>query len=316
MNLKMHQWVLLILIGVLLGLLAVVLTLRSGALQRAGTTVPPVSMTVPPQTALPAIAEPTETPTAEPASDTRPVPTPDPAIGTALQELARTGQGRWSLCWMPLPDGDPVTAATDEGPYVSASLIKLYIMGAVYEGLESGALEPEGIYSRLHAMITVSDNASANELIRLLGGGDAETGMAAVNDWCVRQGYADTRLNRLMLAENGLQNYTTAGDCAALLAAIYRGECVSQKASEAMLALLLEQTVNDRLPALLPAGTPVAHKTGDLSGLSCCDAGIIFSPGGDYILCALCSDQPYDRDAREAIAALSKQIYEILNPQN
>ena len=68
---------------------------------------------------------------------------------------------------------------------------------------------------------------------------------------------------------------------------------------------------SDRLPALLPPGTPVAHKTGDLSGLCCGDAGIVYSPGGDYVLCAICNDQPYDAAARDAIAALSAQIWAL-----
>jgi beta-lactamase class A len=121
-------------------------------------------------------------------------------------------------------------------------------------------------------------------------------------------------MNRLMLADNGLQNYTGAEDCARFLAAVYRGDCVSPEASREMLELLLAQTVNDRLPARLPEGMPVAHKTGDLSGLCCADVGIVFSPGGDYILCLICNDPPTDSRARDAIVRLSGQVYGIVNP--
>jgi beta-lactamase class A len=235
-------------------------------------------------------------------------------VRALFADFVREQPGRWSLCYARLPDGETVSCATDEEPMVSASLVKLFILGAVCQRIEQGELRWEDAETRLRAMITVSDNASANELIRLLGGGDAEAGMAAVNAWCADLAYADTRLNRLMLADNGLQNYTGAADCAAFLTAVYRGECVSPEASRRMLALLREQTVNDRLPALLPAGTAVAHKTGDLSGLCCADVGIVFSPGGDYLLCVICNDQPYDAAAREAIAALSAQVYALVNP--
>ena len=290
--------------GVLLGVLGVLL-LRSGP----ASETPPTVLSAPAPTGEPASA-PATAPPETPAPSTSPAPPVDEALRAFLGEE----QGRWSLAYLPLPEGELVWVASDREPMVSASLIKLFIMGAVYERLESGELEREAVWPLLFAMITYSDNAAANELTRMLGGGDAEAGMAAVNDWCARQGYAQTRMNRLMLADNGLQNYTSAADCARFLAAVYRGDCVSPEASREMLSLLLAQTVNDRLPARLPEGTPVAHKTGDLSGLCCADVGIVFSPGGDFILCAVCNDPPNDSRARDAIVRLSGQVYGIVNP--
>jgi Beta-lactamase enzyme family len=48
-----------------------------------------------------------------------------------------------------------------------------------------------------------------------------------------------------------------------------------------MLTLLEAQQENDRLPAKLPSGTVVAHKTGELDGVRN-DAGIIHSSRLDY----------------------------------
>lgn len=304
MELTRKHWLLALLAGVLLGLLGVLLLMRSEPRPQAQPEAPgsPAATPIP------------VTETAPPEPTPSPLPTPDPA-GEALRAFASQQPGRWSLAWQRLPAGEPILVATDEEPMVSASLIKLYIMGAVYEGLESGALEQEEVYPLLFAMITYSDNASANSLIRLLGDGDETAGMAAVNDWCAREGYTQTRLNRLMLRENGLQNYTTAGDCAALLASIYRGDCVSEAASREMLSLLLQQTVNDRLPLGLPEGTPIAHKTGDLAGLCWADAGIVYSPGGDYILCVISDGTPSEREAKDAMGALSAQLYGIVNPE-
>lgn len=296
-------WASVTLTGVLLGVLAALL------LTRAGVSAPS------PAAEPPATAEPPEPPPSSAAVVPTPEPAPDrgPEVRALLEAVMREHPGRWSLCWMPLPAGEPVLASSDAEPMVSASLIKLYVMGAVYERLERGGLEHDAVLPLLRDMITVSDNASANELIRLLGGGEDAAGMAAVNDWCAGEGYAATRLNRLMLEDNGLQNYSSAADCAAFLAAVYRGECVSEAASREMLAFLLDQQVNDRLPALLPAGTPVAHKTGDLSGLCCADVGIVYGPAGDYVLCVICNDPPYDWSTRDAVAALSGQIFDLLN---
>ena len=230
-------------------------------------------------------------------------------MNALLAAFAARQEGRWSLAWWEPQRGTEAAYASDAEPMVSASLIKLFIMAAVYERREAGTLDEASTEDALTAMISVSDNAAANELVLLLGAGDAQAGMAAVNDFCARFGCAETRMERLMLAGNGLQNYTSAGDCAALLSAILAGDCVSRKASAAMLELLLCQRIADRLPARLPEGTRVAHKTGDLAGLSCGDVGILYTPDGPVILCAICNDQASDAAAAEAIAALAEDIY-------
>ncbi len=300
-----RPWLAVILAGALLGVLAILLLTRPGV-PAPLASLPPEEPPAPSPAAAPETPAPTPEPTPEP-------PDLRPEVEARLRAFLAEQPGRWDLCWMALPDGEPVLLSRDGEPMVSASLIKLFIMGAVYEQVEAGQIGEDAAASRLRTMITVSDNRCANELILLLGGGDAGLGMAAVNDWCARQGYAATRLNRLMLEENGLQNYSSAADCAAFLADVYRGNCVSADASRTMLELLLDQQVNDRLPARLPEGTGLAHKTGDLSGLCCADVGIVFSPGGDYILCAICNDPPDDHAARDAIAALSAELYELLN---
>ena len=307
------------LIGVLLGMLIMLLYLRAESAaaaepkspapipsaQTAGEAPPAVEAS--PSAALQTAPESQSAPTPEPAPDLT------PELEQALEAFCQTQPGRWGLCVQLLPEGELLDRSTDSGPMVSASLIKLYIMGAVYEQIAEGALDREQVYPSLYRMITVSDNGDANELTRLLGAGDGEAGMAAVNAWCRRQGYPDTQMNRLMLVENGTQNYTTAADCARLLGRIYRGECVSPEASREMLALLLAQQVNDRLPVLLPVGTPIAHKTGDLIGLCWADVGIVFSPGGDYVLCVISDGQASEYAAKSAAAELSLQLYGILN---
>ena len=66
----------------------------------------------------------------------------------------------------------------------------------------------------------------------------------------------------------------------ALLEKIWRGEAVDRAASDAMLELLKRcRTGENRLRGLLPASTPVAHKTGTLGGVVN-DVGIVYLPDG------------------------------------
>ena len=85
--------------------------------------------------------------------------------------------------------------AVGSGQMTAASLIKLYIMGAVYEDYDAltGRNGKDYIDALLRGMITVSDNNAANALTELLGQGDAAAGRAAVSDYCARNGYAGDR---------------------------------------------------------------------------------------------------------------------------
>lgn len=67
-----------------------------------------------------------------------------------------------------------------------------------------------------------------------------------------------------------------------LLARIWRGETVSRAACDAMLAILIKQQLNDRLPRYLPPGTPCAHKTGTLPGIRN-DSGIIYASENAHV---------------------------------
>ena len=216
-------------------------------------------------------------------------------------ELLRTGER--FLCRQNVPEGASM---------VSASLIKLFIMGAVWDRIEAGAISEDAVRSDLDYMITISDNEAANRLTRLLGGGDAEAGMQAVTDWAASIGCSGVKQERLMLQNNGKQNYVTAEACASLLRMIWKGECVSQTASERMLALLKAQQVNDRIPTALPPGTDCAHKTGNLAGLCVADVGIIFAPAADYILCVICNHPFSDTGAAKEICTLSEMAYSAL----
>ena len=118
----------------------------------------------------------------------------------------------------------------------------------------------------LTSMITVSDNDSANELVRKLGGGDFQTGAAIVNEFCQERNYTSTHLGREFLASDPTDdNYTSASDCCRLLSDIYNSSLVNAETSAEMLALLTSQTKTAKIPAGVPSGTATANKTGELA---------------------------------------------------
>lgn len=253
-------------------------------------------------------------PAAVPEPDPEPTPEIDAGVQAALDAFLQENPGVWDIRYESLKTDAYAEAQSGhetEPRSVAASVIKLFVMGAVYDAVEQGTLSRDAVYADLSAMITQSDNNACNRLVTQLGAGDAQRGMDAVDRFAAAQGCTGTQMARLML-QPGPENYVTASDCARVLRQIYLGTCVSREASSEMLTLLLGQTVNDRIPARLPQGTPVAHKTGNLANLSCGDVGIVFAPEGDYILCVLSNHAQNDAQTTEAIAALSETVYAIV----
>lgn len=146
---------------------------------------------------------------------------------------------------------------------------------------EGSAYEPGAVLSldeALEAMITVSDNGAALALWHLFGG-------STIDETLARAGMRDFHVT---FDVNGttLATPRAVGTFFRLLA---QKELVSAAASERMLARLERQTLNDRLPAALPKQTVVAHKTGNLPGLTH-DAGIIFTPAGARVVVVMTWD--------------------------
>ncbi|MBU5482543.1 serine hydrolase [Blautia sp. MSJ-19] len=206
-------------------------------------------------------------------------------------------------------------------PMQAASLIKLFIMGTVYENYDAlcGAYDTDTINNYLNSMITVSDNDAANSLVNMLGGGDDAAGMNAVNSFCAAHGYTSTSMGRLLLQSNDNgDNYTSVEDCGHFLKEIYQSNAVTASSTllhtDAMYALLKMQERRNKIPANLPDGVKVANKTGELEDVEN-DAGIIFNTAKniDLVVCFMSQDLSDSSEAQAVIAQDSRLIYGYYN---
>lgn len=102
---------------------------------------------------------------------------------------------------------------------------------------------------------------------------------------------------------------TTASDIALFYEKLYQGKVVSRESSDQIIKLLSASKLNDRLPAKLPKGLKIAHKTAELSRIRH-DTGIVFLEGKPYIVVLLGKDLKYEDEAVETLANLSKEIYD------
>jgi beta-lactamase class A len=102
---------------------------------------------------------------------------------------------------------------------------------------------------------------------------------------------------------------TTPRDMATYFQRLLAGRIVSGEASFAIYGILARQVVDDRFPVLLPPGTGMAHKTGNLDHVVH-DVGVIFAPDGPVILAAMIEAPPDDARATELIQRLALIAYE------
>jgi beta-lactamase class A len=79
--------------------------------------------------------------------------------------------------------------------------------------------------------------------------------------------------------ERGLNNTTTARDLATLLLALAQGRAATASTARELLGILEDQEFNDGIPAGLPPGTRVAHKTGEITA-TWHDAALVYPDGG------------------------------------
>ncbi|HTO72959.1 MAG TPA: serine hydrolase [Gemmatimonadales bacterium] len=145
-----------------------------------------------------------------------------------------------------------------------------------------GQREPIRLLARL--MIIRSSNLATNLLIDQLGAArvNATAHALGADSIQVRRGVEDQKA-----FDRGMNNTTTARDLAILLAALEQGKAASAASSAVALDMLLGQEFNDGIPAGLPAGTRVAHKTGELTAVFH-DAALIYPPGrAPFILVVL-----------------------------
>ncbi len=212
-------------------------------------------------------------------------------LKTEIESFIKTQSGSWGVFIQDLSTNEYLLI--NEAHYSAASLVKLYTMATTYSEIEKGNIEKtEDISHNLRIMITESSNEACNYLTIKNGGGNERTGFDKEDEFTKALGCENTARGSYIVDITGRKgyfrhrNYTSPRDCGRILKAIYNKELISESASEEMLSLLLDQTRRWKIPAGLPEGTVVANKTGETDTANS-DIAIVFSPGGDYIICVL-----------------------------
>jgi beta-lactamase class A len=108
-----------------------------------------------------------------------------------------------------------------------------------------------------------------------------------------------------------LNNTTTARGLEILMTAIAQGKAVDAESSVQMVAILKRQKFNEAIPAGLPAGTVVAHKTGDITKVHH-DAAIVYA-NKPFVLVLLVRGIADDKVAYALMAEIARDLYDATN---
>jgi len=260
------------------------------------------------------------------------------------QRIAATPGAIVGVYYKSLSSGELVTIAPDSS-FHAASTMKVPVMIEFFRQVERGGLSAEQpvllvnqfasivdgspfsvapiddsdstMYLRIgdrvparelvERMIVRSSNLATNAVIALIGAQHADSTAHALGALNIRvlRGVEDGKA-----FQKGMNNTTTARDLGVLLEAIEKRQAASARSCDTMVAILSRQEFNDEIPAGLPPGTRVAHKTGSITAVLH-DAALVYPAGrSPYVLVVLTRNIPDERVARALIVEISRLVYE------
>ena len=159
-------------------------------------------------------------------------------------------------------------------------------------------------------MITTSSNLATNLLLGVIGPDSVNRTLKEldVDDGIeVKRGVEDE-----LAFEKRINNMVTADGLLRILVLLSEGKAFSPALSRRMMDILHGQEFNQGIPARLPKGARVAHKTGEISTVAH-DAGVVYLPKRKpYVLVILTEWEPEGSGRSRTIAAISHTIYEFL----
>jgi beta-lactamase class A len=161
----------------------------------------------------------------------------------------------------------------------------------------------------IRRMITRSSNLATNILIERAGAANVMKLMRELGarDIQVRRGVEDTKAFRA-----GLNNTTTAYDLMLLFRALAARKFLSARSCDEMLEILAAQEFNEGVPAGVPPGTRVAHKTGSITEIYH-DAAVVYPPARrPYVIVVLTRGIADEKLSHRLVADISRRVFQAL----
>ena len=267
----------------------------------------------------------------------------DRELESELRAIVANARGKVGI-YAAEVDGPRAAMLNAERAFPMASTMKIAVAATYLQGVDEGRLRLDTTYpmrigtgktgadgrvitrpglsltaqSLIELMITKSDNHATDAILAAVGG------PAAVNRWLRNAGITGQRIDRdiATLLRDDLEkndpslgrdqrDSSTPAAMVRLLAALDRGEVLSPQSRAVLIGAMSRcLTGKARIPALLPAGTMVAHKTGTLWAQTS-DVGLIRLPDGRKVaLAVFVTGQESHAAQAKVIAEVARAVYD------
>ncbi len=246
-------------------------------------------------------------------------------LKNTMEKAMEGSKGTYGIYIKNLKTGQNYTK-NETKSFEAGSLYKLWVLLTAFKQIEGGSLKEDDQLSE--DIKTLNQKFDIDEEDAELKDGNITLSVKdAMNQMItISHNYAALLLaNRVkisnvakFLEESNFNNTkvgqppkTTPEDTAVLLEKLYKKEIINEGNTQKALDFLKKQQLNDGLPKYLPKEVQVAHKTGDIGWFKH-DAGIVFTPKGDYIIVVM-SETDSPQGAQERIAKVSKAVYDYFS---
>ena len=238
----------------------------------------------------------------------------------ALQQLLADSGASVGVTVVELGGSDPTTWTLDgSAVFTAASTYKLVALMMEAQNIASGTTDPNGQVCYLPSDYEAgwfddyapgvcltrnelasraaeqSDNTAGHMLVRDVGGADA------LNSWAASVGTTNSAFF--------VGNTTTAADLAVLWVAEANGDLGGASAQAWLYPLLTGTTTEQGVPAGVPAGSTVVHKTGAVDSVENDAALVTSGPDGPYVLVVM-TDGLAGASGWELIAGISASVWQ------
>jgi beta-lactamase class A len=241
-------------------------------------------------------------------------------LATQIASLTAPLKGTYGVWVQDLPTGAS-TGQHAQQSFVAASVIKFYILVALYEEVAKGQISLDEKITTTAADIQdfgtgsirydpVGTSYSLADLAQRAAKQSDNTAAYLITQR-LGEAYIQSRTNAWGMTDTSIAlDHTTPQDIGTLFAAVARRRVLPARSALDLLGLLTDTDFEDRLPALLPPYAVVSHKIGTEANGVMNDAGLVVLPTRSYVL-AIMTDGTDPDQVIQAEQQLSQTVFQF-----